>query len=318
MSTNTVTSLVLTIPPPLTEHPASVYLSTLSPGSEPTMKRSLNLVAQLLTNGEADYLTLNWALIRYKHTAAIRAALVRSYEPATVNRVLCALRRVLKEALRLELMSPVDYARAVDIQSVKARKELQGRALSIDEIDKLMQICFSDRTPAGFRDAALIAILRGAGLRRAEVVKLNLSDFNNDGGLKIKSSKGKVDRTVYLSDGAIALVNDWIEIRTRKPGSLLCQVNKSGRVVYQQLTPQAVLFILQKRGLEAGIEHFSPHDLRRTFVSDLLDAGVDIATVQSLAGHSNVQTTSRYDRRGEERKRTAVQALHILTRSPLT
>lgn len=318
MSTNTVTSLVLTIPPPLTEHPASVYLSTLSPGSEPTMKRSLNLVAQLLTNGEADYLTLNWASLRYKHTAAIRAALVRSYEPATVNRVLCALRRVLKEALRLELMSPVDYARAVDIQSVKARKELQGRALSIDEIDKLMLFCFSDRTPAGFRDAALIAILRGAGLRRAEVVKLNLSDFNNDGGIKIKSSKGKVDRTVYLSDGAIALVNDWIEIRTRKPGSLLCQVNKSGRVVYQQLTPQAVLFILQKRGLEAGIEHFSPHDLRRTFVSDLLDAGVDIATVQSLAGHSNVQTTSRYDRRPEERKRTAVQALHIPTRSPLT
>ncbi|MEH2408042.1 hypothetical protein [Nostoc sp.] len=49
MSTSTVSSLVLTIPPPLTEHPASVYLSSLSPGSEPTMKRSLNLVAQLLT-----------------------------------------------------------------------------------------------------------------------------------------------------------------------------------------------------------------------------------------------------------------------------
>jgi site-specific recombinase XerD len=314
MQQNTVTSLILRTPPPLTEHPASVYLGSLSPGSEPTMKRSLNLVAQLLTNNEADYLTLDWSALRYKHTAAIRAALIKNYEPATVNRVLCALRRVLKEALRLELMSPVDYARAVDITSVKASKELRGRALSQDEINSLMKVCFKDRTPAGFRDAALIAILRGAGLRRAEVVKLDLKDFKDDGEIKVRSGKGRVDRTVYLSPGAIALVNDWLEIRTKTPGALLCQVNKSGRVVQQRLTPQAVLFILQKRGLEAGCEHFSPHDMRRTFVSDLLTAGTDIATVQSLAGHSNPAITARYDRRGEERKRVASAQLEILGR----
>ncbi len=173
MQQNTAALLILTTPPPLTEHPALVYLGSLSPGSQATMKRSLSLVAQLLTNGEADYLTLNWAELRYKHTAAIRGALIKNYEPATVNRVLCALQRVLKEALRLELMSPVDYARAVDITSVKASKELRGRALSQDEIDSLMKTCFSDgyagtksdhRTPAGFRDAALIAILRGEKL----------------------------------------------------------------------------------------------------------------------------------------------------------
>ncbi len=278
------------------------------------MKRSLSLVAQLLTNGEADYLTLDWAALRYKHTAAIRAALIKNYEPATVNRILCALRRVLKEALRLELISPVDYARAVDITSVKASKELRGRALSQDEIDSLMRVCFSDRTPAGFRDAALIAILRGAGLRRAEVVKLDLKDFNNDGSIKIRSGKGRVDRTVYLSPGATKIVNDWLEIRTLEAGALLCQVNKSGRVVMQRLTPQAILFILQKRCKEVGLEHFSPHDMRRTFVSDLLNAGVDIATVQSLAGHSNPAITARYDRRGEERKRIASAQLEILGR----
>ncbi|MBD0264792.1 MAG: phage integrase family protein [Tolypothrix sp. T3-bin4] len=317
MSTSTVSSLVLRIPPPLTEHPACVYLSSLAPGSEPRMKRSLNLVAQLLTNNEADYLTLDWSALRYKHTAAIRAALIKNYEPATVNRVLCALRRVLKEALRLELISPVDYTRAVDITSVKASKELRGRALSQDEIDSLMRVCFSDRTPAGFRDAALIAILRGAGLRRAEVVKLDLKDFNNDnsgGEIKIRSGKGRVDRTVYLSPGATKIVNDWLEIRTLEAGALLCQVNKSGRVVLQRLTPQAILFILQKRCKEVGLEHFSPHDLRRTFVSDLLTAGVDIATVQSLAGHSNPAITARYDRRGEERKRIASAQLEILGR----
>ena len=278
------------------------------------MKRSLSLVAQLLTNGEADYLTLNWAELRYKHTAAIRAALIKNYEPATVNRVLCALRRVLKEALRLELMAPVDYARAVDITSVKASKELRGRALSQDEINSLMKVCFSDRTPGGFRDAALIAILRGAGLRRAEVVKLDLKDFKDDGEIKVRSGKGRVDRTVYLSPGAIALVNDWLEIRTLTPGALLCQINKSGRVVLQRLTPQAVLFILHKRGEEAHVDPFSPHDMRRTFASDLLDAGVDIATVQALLGHSTPAQASRYDRRGEERKRRAAVQLEILGR----
>lgn len=278
------------------------------------MKRSLSLIAQLLTNGEADYLTLDWSALRYKHTAAIRAALIKNYEPATVNRVLCALRRVLKEALRLELMAPVDYARAVDITSVKASKELRGRALTQNEIDALMTVCFSDRTPGGFRDAALIAILRGAGLRRAEVVKLDLKDFKDDGEIKVRSGKGRVDRTVYLSPGAIALVNDWLEIRTCTPGALLCQVNKSGRVVQRHLTPQAVLFILHKRAEEAHVDPFSPHDLRRTFASDLLDAGVDIATVQALLGHSTPAQAARYDRRGEERKRRAGAVLQILER----
>ncbi|MEA5495795.1 site-specific integrase [Limnoraphis robusta] len=71
----------------------------------------------------------------------------------------------------------------------------------------------------------------------------------------------------------------------------------------------AVWRILQKRGQLAGLEPFSPHDLRRTFCGDLLDAGVDIVTVQKLAGHSSPVTTAKYDRRGEETKRKAVQKL---------
>ena len=72
-----------------------------------------------------------------------------------------------------------------------------------------------------------------------------------------------------------------------------------------------MLFILQKRGLEAGVTNFSAHDFRRTFISDLLDAGEDISTVQRLAGHTHRDQTARYDRRGEETKRRAVQKLII-------
>lgn len=77
------------------------------------------------------------------------------------------------------------------------------------------------------------------------------------------------------------------------------------------MTSQAVLLILEKRATESGVESFSPHDFRRTFCSDLLDSGIDIVTVQKLAGHASPATTSKYDRRGEESKRRAVEKLDI-------
>ena len=86
---------------------------------------------------------------------------------------------------------------------------------------------------------------------------------------------------------------------------------KAGLVTLRQLSSQAVLLILEKRGKEAGVSEFSPHDFRRTFISDLLDSGVDIVTVQKLVGHATTDQTARYDRRGEETKRQAVQFLSI-------
>jgi integrase/recombinase XerD len=303
-------SLALVKPLPLTLHPAAVYLRSLSVGSRPTMEQSLNAIASLLTNNQCDAYTLNWAILRYQHTSAIQAALLERYSPATAKKMMCALKRVLREARKLGLMEAQDYTTAIDLPSIKDAKKLRGRALSKNEIAALMEVCQNDPTIQGIRDAALIGILRGAGLRRAEVAKLELRDFNSEtGALDVRGGKGGKDRTVYLPQMAIAYLENWLAIRGKKSGALLCPIRKGGEIEIRNMTPQAILLIVQKRAAEAGVESFSPHDFRRTFCSDLLDAGVDIVTVQKLAGHASPVTTAKYDRRGEETKRKAVQKL---------
>jgi site-specific recombinase XerD len=305
-------SLQLKTPPPLGQHPAAVYLSQLRQRSQKTMRRNLDLIAHLLTSGHCDALTLDWSLLRYHHTAAVRAVLVEQFAPSTVNQMLCALRRVLREAKKLKLMLPTDYTDAVDIESVRVAQELQGRALSSSEMAAIMQVIKADVTPAGVRDAALLAILLGSGLRRTEVVSLDLSDFDpSAGAIKVRGGKGGKDRTVYLPSSGMRAVSAWLRVRGVKAGPLLYPVSKGHRVMKRRLTDQAVLYILQKRALQSGIDSFSPHDCRRTFISNLLDAGADLVTVSQLAGHASPSTTSKYDRRGEEAKRRAVELLHI-------
>ena len=78
-----------------------------------------------------------------------------------------------------------------------------------------------------------------------------------------------------------------------------------------QHTTTAIHLILQKRTDESGIETMSAHDLRRTFVGEMLDAGADISTVANIVGHANVSTTARYDRRGERAKEMAAGFISV-------
>lgn len=303
-------SLKLCEPIPLTRHPAAVYLAGLGDGSVRTIRYALNTIASILTNGDCDALTLDWAKLRYHHAAAVRVALMRRFAPVTANKMLSALRRVLKEAYKLDLMGAESLTKAIDLPNIEGESEERGRSLSRSEIAALLESC---RSPSAIdiRDGALIAILRGTGLRRSELVKLELRDFNaNTGALVVRRGKRGKGRMVYLSEEAISFVEKWLEVRGNTPGPLLCRIWKGGQLQLERaMNSDAVWRILQKRGRLVGLESFSPHDLRRTFCSDLLDAGVDIVTVQKLAGHASPVTTAKYDRRGEEAKRKAVQKL---------
>ena len=155
-------------------------------------------------------------------------------------------------------------------------------------------------------------LLYAAGLRRSEVVAMDLAHWDSEnGGLKIVASKGNKARTVYLENGAKAAVVGWTAVRGGELGPLLYRIRKGGTMVPEWLTDQAIWVILEKRFRQAKVKPFTPHDLRRTFAGEMLDAGVDLVTVQKLMGHASPVTTSRYDRRDEKTKMEAATKIHF-------
>ncbi|MBW4640619.1 MAG: site-specific integrase [Gloeocapsa sp. UFS-A4-WI-NPMV-4B04] len=314
LSAAEVAVLKLTEPVPLTSHPAAVYLGSLSQGSQRAMRSSLNAIAFVLTDGECDCFTLNWSKLRYRHTAAVRTALKQRLAPTTVNKMLVALRRVLKEAHRLDLIEMTDYTKAIDLANIKASGELRGRALDEDEIFSLIESCLAKRTPLDLRDAAVIAILRIGGIRRQELADLKLADLDlSSGSLIVRRGKGGKRRVVYLTAEALGIIQDWLNVRGSEPGALICPVNKARRVELRHFASDGdgIYKLVRERATKAGVKRFSPHDFRRTFCSDLFDSDTDIFTVQKLAGHVSPSTSAKYDRRGEETKRKAVQGLKL-------
>lgn len=306
-------------PRPLDQNPAAVYLAGLgSARSRQVQRQALDALANLLS-GRPDCLALDWPALRFQHTAALRALLLDDYAPATANRLLSALRGVLKAAWQLGQMTSEDYQRARAVASVPGQTLPAGRELTMGEIAALLGACENDRGPAGVRDAALIAAMYPGGLRREEVTGLDLDDYDPfSGALTVRHGKRNKARLTYLSDGAGRALADWLALRGSQPGPLFCPVNKGRRLIHaQRLTAQAVYNALARRGAQANVRGFSPHDLRRTFVSHLLDAGADIATVARLAGHASVTTTARYDRRPEAAKAKAAGLLHLPYRGRL-
>lgn len=299
-------------------NPVGVYLSRLAPGSRPTMRSSLEQVVEIVnewTNQSFDLLTFPWGELRYQHTQAIRSQLSDRYAHTTANKILSALRGVIKEAWRLGLINVEDYQRAVDLQPIKGSRPLKGRALHQDEIAALMQVCDNDPTPHGARDAAMFALLRTCGLRRSEVVKLEVEDIDvSDRSITIKAAKGNKTRIVPLSSHLLPRLQTWLKLRSEAGvgnGAVFVRIH-ANQVSCKGLSDQAVGDILSKRCREAGIERkTTSHDFRRTAISDLLDAGVDISTVQRIAGHSSPVLTSLYNRRGNEAVKRAVEKLEL-------
>jgi integrase/recombinase XerC len=292
-------------------NPVEVYLSGLSATGRRSMAQKLRVALAIL--GHNDPRDVIWSELKFEGVVAIRTWLADSERsPATINATLAAVRGTVKAAWALGLLSSETYSRIAAVKGLRASRLPSGRALTAGEVAALFDVCFNDESPAGRRDAAILALLLGAGLRRAECADIALSDYDAKEQSVTIRGKGDKQRLMPLGESADQAVRDWLEIRGDWPGPLLSRVRKDSAIQQEPITAQAIYKALAKRGTQARVARFSPHDLRKTYASGLIDSsGGDISTVSRLLGHASVNTTSIYDRRGEAAKRKVAESLHL-------
>lgn len=282
--------------------------------SRRAIRSQLRRLATILGHpGDNGYLEVPWHQLGYQQTGAIRQVIVQQEgAPASKSLALAALRGVVKEAWKLGLMSVEQRERACMLEPIGGSRVKKMRILTPGEIRALFIACLADPTVRGMRDAAIIAVLYGSGVRREECARLEVSDYRaEDGAVHVRAGKGDKGRLTYVQGTACVAVEDYLQLRGLEWGPLFTPVHRTGKLRIAPLSPQAIYKLLLARASQAGIPPFSPHDLRATLAGDLLDAGADIAAVKDLLGHSSVDTTMIYDRRGERKKRKAAGLVHV-------
>jgi site-specific recombinase XerD len=292
-------------------HPVDAYLARLdSAESKRTMRGCLRTIARMF-NDEATEHDVAWEQIGYERANALREHITGGdWSPSTINKHLSALRGVVQECWRLGLIDIETAQRVKEIRNVSASRVPAGRALTADEIEALLYAC-QDDSPKGARDAAIIAVLALTGGRRAELVALDMTHWVPAERALLYHGKGDKQRVVHLAHDALPYLSAWLRARGTRSGPLFSRVLKSGKVLPDRLSGQAVGKMLGLRGLQAGIPHATPHDLRRTFAGDLLDAGADLSAVSTVMGHASTDTTVRYDRRPLRAQRDATDRLTL-------
>jgi len=295
----------------LGENPANIYLAKQTDSAQRVQKNALNVVADILSPG-SDYLSFPWHELAYQHVLIIKTVLNKKYSISSTNRMLSAVRETIKQAWLNEQIPGERYLRIKQVENVRGSRLPGGRYVAPGEIKAIIDVCIRDDSPGGFRDAAIIAwMVSGGGPRRSEVVKVNLEDYNDESGQIRLVGKGNKERTNYLENGAYDAMADWLMVRGDMIGPLFIPIDKGGTMFLRRMTSQAIYNMLNRRIEQAGIKDFSPHDLRRTFISNMLDAGADMAIISKIVGHEELKTTAAYDRRPEIAKKKATQLLSV-------
>ncbi|WP_262927358.1 tyrosine-type recombinase/integrase [Phytohalomonas tamaricis] len=288
-------------------NPALAYLMSLrSAQSRVTMKSYLSILAKKLGYDRLE--DCPWQDLTRQHVMALVEALqMDGLAPNTINTYLAGVKGVALEARSLRLMDTDNFLDIKAVKRVRGYRLPKGRALERHEIDRLIAACRADSGSKAIRDEAMLKVLLGCGLRRDEVVRIDYPDhvdWRND-SLRIRG-KGNKERRAYMPKGTVKALRRWVmEVRGEQPGPLFTRIRRHDTLTLAKLSNQAVYFVLAERCLAAGIEEVAPHDLRRTFATTMMDAGVDILTLQRMMGHASVETTKQYDKRGDDAMRQA-------------
>lgn len=300
------------------ESPAAVYLGSLGAGSRRTMQQSLVAIAALLAGEGSDPVSLRWENLRRVDTVSIRSELRTRFAPATANKMLSALRGVLRTCRKMNLISETDYQTSASLEQIPAGIPSPARVVSTKEVTKLFKACARKDNAANRRDAALLAIFLSTGLRRTEAATLEVGDFDTKSGrLHIRGERPEYNRLIDLPAPARAAIRAWLELRSNEPGPLLLPVDRGGLIRFRRLTDQAVYDILGRIANRAELGHLTGRDLRRAYVISLIRSGKELDEVQYLTGHASWVTTSSYRELASEKASAGYDIDQLPYRSPL-
>lgn len=299
-------------------NPALVYIASLpSPNSQRVMRLTLNSIIRSVTDQDVEippdaYAQFAWHKLRYQDTQAIRARLIQSMPPSSVNRHLSALRGVLKECWRLELMAAEEYQRAADLKNISGDAQPAGRDIPDYELRAILLSCYDDGK-MGIRNLAALAIIATCGLRREELAQLNVEDFDPaSGDLVIRKGKGRKFRVVSVVNKARQALDAWLKVRGDIPGPLFYSFLKGDRPkVDTRWSGDDLYIFIKQRGIQLGLKHITPHDFRRTFIGNALDAGIDPVLLTEITGHASVDMLKKYDRRPQKARRSAQKKIDL-------
>jgi integrase len=291
-------------------HPVYVYLMSVGPVTRRNRRYRLQQLASWLSNGRMDAITYPWQQLRAPDVVALRVHLIDHYAPGTVNQYLNTLRGVIGHCWRAGLLEADAYAAIRDVPGVADTRLPAGRDVQPEEVRRLIEVCRRDGDLASIRDVAILALLYGTGMRRAEVAGIALGDYDPHLVSFRVMGKGNKQRMVYAPPWVREPIADWLEVRGLSEGALFTSLSY-GRVdrTYRHVTPHAIWQMLKKRVAQAGVEDLSTHDFRRTYVGDMCDQGVDLPTIARNVGHADVNQTARYDRRGARTQQRAAALL---------
>jgi integrase/recombinase XerD len=230
-------------------------------------------------------------------------------ESRTVARHLVTLRNFFRFAQIQELIGTDP---SLNLESPKIRRSLPGY-LRLEEVERLL-IQPDAKTALGLRDRAMLEVLYSTGLRVSELVSLRVGDLDSKAGCVRCIGKGDKERIVPVGRKALAMVEKYLQearpemLRHAKAiGSTALFVNSRGR----SLSRVGVWKILSAYGRRAGLRvALTPHMLRHSFATHLLERGADLRSVQLMLGHADISTTQIYTHVVEERLKQIYKAHH--------
>ena len=207
----------------------------------------------------------------------------------TVRRKLAAVRSFLRFLLRRGEVAANVAALA---QSPRMPRSLP-RVMNADQANAIVDEAVSDHSgrPQGARDAAILELLYGCGVRVGELVGLNLADLDLKEGWILVRGKGRKERQVPMGSKALAALEKYIAVRTGVTGESAVFLNHRGG----RITDRAVRQIVKRSAtLATGDDSVHPHSFRHAFATHLLAGGADLRAIQELLGHARLSTTQKY------------------------